>query len=86
MSKPEELRAEITKVKLRLDKYVAKAEARLAELHWELKKHCDHQDTSEYKWEWDSGHGHQKMIVGLRCGYCGSKKAWASSGYWTPGK
>ena len=84
MGKPEALRAEITKVKMRLDKYVNKAEARLTELHRDLKNSCDHQYTSPYKWEWDSGFGQQKMMDGLRCNYCGATKAWASSGYWTP--
>ncbi len=79
----DEIRAEIEKVKKRLDQYVLKAEARLQFLRHELKMNCDHKDTSDYSWEWDSGYGNQKQIAGLRCNYCRATKSWKSMSAWT---
>ncbi len=37
---------------------------------------CSHSDTSEYKWEWDSGYGVQHSMIGKRCNDCSFIDLW----------
>lgn len=41
-----------------------------------LQGKCDHNQTSDYKWEHDNGYGRQHMRIGKKCNFCG----WISLG------
>lgn len=61
---------------LRWDKRVKKLRDELLDLG------CDHPDTREYQWEWDSGYGVQRTKTGLQCKLCRMRKPWKTMGQW----
>lgn len=45
---------------------------------------CDHSETEDYAWEWDSGYGRQHDRTGKRCVYCGFIDLWCRNHFVDP--
>jgi len=63
------------------NKYHAETTALIAEI---IKNGCDHSETSDYRWEWDSGYGQQHWNTGKVCSYCGWKAPYADGRFTDP--
>ena len=61
---------------------IQKAYTKLAELTALLEGICDHSETHDYNWEWDSGYGQQKQMIGKRCLFCNQVDRW-KNGHFT---
>jgi hypothetical protein len=59
-------------------------EAETSALIKELRGICDHPETRDYPWEYDSGYGVQTRMVAQQCVFCGGVCFWGNNNYSFP--
>jgi hypothetical protein len=69
------LRAEVARKKA-----FARWDAKIQALRTQITKTCRHAQTTEFKWEHDTGFGVQTQHVGLRCVFCLKVNRWPRVG------